>query len=700
MDAAASVRDAERARSFADLRRGQDPDIPWQNQASAHCTAEEKSSDGGNDNLAGRQFEVHTPTISLVLQAGEKDAVEQLQDQLELGQYQAVIAALEHAARTPQALRLLGLAYLRSGQSPHLAELPLLQAHLQGDPEASVEYGNYLRFVGRYEEACRHFAAVQPELQGELNLRCLRWWGVTELQQGDSEAGLQRLERSWYGYIAYGNPELTARITNSLAHTYLRLGNHSRAKHLFQEALRQLPEQPVPQPRLTALHGLLEVQIQQGDYLGAQVTLDLVGSALRYTDSERERSLALIARSELQRLTGKFEGYTEHLEEVARCAATLDDYELSVWATAKLAEHYSTLERFGEAMQTLIGFGVPQDQWPAELWAAFGLLLRRRHQPSEAHAALHRAAGQFRQQGRTPELIRVLMHAGAAALRDQRPESAITSFKEALFEMLRLKMHAAFQPDFDELQELVHYALLEPETAPLLEPVLDNLAHLIGSPRLPEDSLMSLQISTLGRASVFKDHAEVPLSLKGSALLLAYLHLHPGKTRAEIQLALYPDKDPNTGGGYIRSAIAELREQLGREVVVFSGPKNAPVYRLGSLVHCELDVSAFRQAADRGESARMLALYRGEFMPGVQDSEWVQNVREELWLTFTLELRVQLARFEETGDWRRVILLANQYLKFDPYDQDVLHLRVRAAQVVGTAHEVARYTTQLKRNYN
>ena len=626
--------------------------------------------------------------------------MEQLQDQLELGQYQAVIAALEHEARTPQALRLLGLAYLRSGQSPDLAELPLLQAHLQGDPEASVEYGNYLRFVGRYEEACRHFAAVQPELQGELNLRCLRWWGVTELQQGESEEGLQRLERSWYGYIAYGNPELTARITNSLAHMHLRFGNHSRAKHLFQEALRQLPEQPVPQPRLTALHGLLELQIQQGDYLGAQITLDQVGRALRYTDSERERSLALIARSELQRLTGKFEGYTEHLEEVALCAASLDDYELKVWATAKLAERYSALERFGEAMQTLIGFGVPQDQWPAELWAAFGLLLRRRHQPGEAYGALQHAAGQFRQQGRTPELIRVLMHAGAAALRDQRPESAIISFKEALFEMLRLKMHAAFQPDFDELQELVHYALLEPETATLLEPVLDNLAHLIGSPRLQEDSLMSLQISTLGRVSVFKDHAEVPLSLKGSPLLLAYLHLHPGKTRAEIQLALYPDKDPNTGGGYIRSAIAELREQLGREVVIFSGPKNAPVYRLGSLVHCELDVSAFRQAADRGESARMLALYRGEFMPGIQDSEWVQDVREELWLTFTLELRVQLTRFEEAGDWRRVILLANQYLKFDSYDQEVLHLRVRAAQVVGSAHEVARYTTQLKRNYN
>ena len=96
----------------------------------------------------------------------------------------------------------------------------------------------------------------------------------------------------------------------------------------------------------------------------------------------------------------------------------------------------------------------------------------------------------------------------------------------------------------------------------------------------------------------------------------------------------------------------------------------------------------------------MVALYRGEFMPEIQDSEWVQDIRNETLMTLTLELRVQLARFEAEGDWRRVILLANQYLKFDSYDVEVLQMRLRAARVVGTPHEVARYSAQLKRNYN
>ena len=488
----------------------------------------------------------------------------QLEDQLELGQYSLVIAALEGRAHTPEAFRLLGLAYLRSGAVGQ-AELPLLQAHLQGDPEGSVEYGNYLRFVGRYPQACDLFAQIHPDLQGELGLRCLRWWGVAEVQQGQTETGIIRLERAWHGYIGLGNPELTARVTNAFAQMQLRIGNHGQAKRLFQEALRQLPEQPVPQPRLTALHGLLELQMQQGNFHEAEETLTLVGRALRYTDSVRERSMAFTARSELQRLTGKTDGYTENLEEVARCAATLEDHELTIWVTAKLAEHYSALGRFGESLRVLIGFGTSQERWPAELWSAYGMLLRRRHEPAPAEEALNRAAEMFRAQNRAPELIRVRMHAGAAALRSGNKEFAVTHFKEALFEMLRLKMHAVFRPDFEELQELVHYALLEPDTAPLLEPVLDHLAHLIGSPRLPEDSSMSLQVTTLGRVSVLKDNAEVTLSLKGSALLLAYLRLYPGKTRAELQLALYPDKDSNTGGGYIRSAIAELREKLGRE---------------------------------------------------------------------------------------------------------------------------------------
>jgi tetratricopeptide (TPR) repeat protein/DNA-binding SARP family transcriptional activator len=623
---------------------------------------------------------------------------EDLKQLVEMGQYEHVIDVLRSDAYTPAELRLLGLAYLRGGQVSY-AELPLLQAHLRGDPEASVEYGNYLRFVGRYQDACAHFAEVAPTAEGELGFRCARWWGVAQIQMGDSEKGLERLERSWYGYMAFDDPPTTARVTNSLAQMLLRLGHFVRAEHYFHQALRQLPEFPTPHPRLTALHGLMDLQLQLGDYPGVEASLKLVDRALKYTDSPIEHAMALAARTELQRMTGELDGYTENLVELSRRADTVQDFELRLWVTAKLSEHHSAQGRFSESLVTLVRFGTPQEEWPAELRAAHGILLRRQGQLVPAREVLERAAAMFREQGRMPGVIRVCLHAAAAALSMNQHEAAMQLLNEALTEMVRMKLYAEYHLDFEELQALINSALLDLETAPMLEPVLDVLAHMAGTPRLPEDSLMILKINTLGRISVLKDGTEVALSHRG-VLTLVYVFLHPGRTRTQLGQELYPDVDPLTSDGYVRSAIAELREKMGREAVTFSGPKNALVYHLGNKVQCALDLEAFREAAARGDTTRMVALYRGEFLPGVHDCAWVTTSRAEVLTALTTALRVQLTRHEMEGDWHRVVVLANQYLKFDAYDPDVLELRVRAAQAIGNPQDIARYSASLKRTYN
>jgi DNA-binding SARP family transcriptional activator len=265
--------------------------------------------------------------------------------------------------------------------------------------------------------------------------------------------------------------------------------------------------------------------------------------------------------------------------------------------------------------------------------------------------------------------------------------------------MVRMKLYAEYHLDFEELQALINSALLDLETAPMLETVLDILAHMAGTPRLPEDSLMILKINTLGRISVLKDGTEVSLSHRG-VLTLVYVFLHPGRTRTQLGQELYPDVDPVIADGYVRSAIAELREKMGREAVTFSGPKNALIYHLGNMVQCALDLEAFREAAARGDTTRMVVLYRGEFLPGVHDCAWVTTSRAEVLTVLTTALRVQLTRHEMEGDWHRVVVLANQYLKFDANDPEVLELRVRAAQAIGNQQDIARYSASLKRTYN
>ena len=123
----------------------------------------------------------------------------------ETGDYAAVVALLQETASSAREHALLGMALLRGGDLPE-ARTPLLRAAALGDEEGSVEYGNLLRLLGQLDEACAHFAALVPTLQGaELRLRALRWWGVSEFQAGRTQEGLARTERAWHGYVGLGD---------------------------------------------------------------------------------------------------------------------------------------------------------------------------------------------------------------------------------------------------------------------------------------------------------------------------------------------------------------------------------------------------------------------------------------------------------------------------------------------------------------
>lgn len=622
-----------------------------------------------------------------------------IEGQFEAGQFGAVITALTGKARTVREHTLLGLSLLYLGRLEE-AELSLTKASLLGDPEGQVELGNTLRLLGRFEEAIAHLEAIASRLTGELQLQCLRWWGVAEFQAGQTQEGLRRVERAWHGYVALGNEELTARITVSLAQMYTVLGNARRAKLLLSEAVEVLPSLPDPSPRLAALKNLLELQIAHGEFNEARGTLAEAKRTLAQADSPRLRAALQGAEAELLRLSGDYSGYLSLLEDLRLRAEGLQDYNLRVWAISRLAEHQSLIGQHSRALYTLLGFERPPAEWPAELWATSGVLARRRGDPAGAATDLERAAGLFREAGNIPELVRVQLHQAAATLQLRQEGATAAVLKEALTNMLRLRQLSEFRSDLEELQELLHYAVLEPEIAPYMEPLLDNLAHLAGAPRLPEDGVISLQVTTLGRAAVHQDGQEVKFSYAGTVPLLVYIALKPGRTRAEMQLDLFPEKDARGGAAYMRQCLKELRDRLGPQIVRFEGPHQAPWYALGRDVHVNLDLQQLRDALSASEVARALALYRGPFLPELEESEWAAGVRDEALLSLTFELRGQMTRSQDEGDFRRVVLLANQYLRIVPGEPEVLEVRLRAAEAFAPPQELARYTADLRRMFN
>ncbi|OOV12281.1 hypothetical protein [Deinococcus sp. LM3] len=101
-------------------------------------------------------------------------------------------------------------------------------------------------------------------MDGELQWRLERWWGVTEFQQGATESGLRRVERAMHGYLALGDEAGAVRVTVSLARMLVTSGQVARATRLYRAVLLNLPAAPNPLPRLTALQGWLDLLVAVG----------------------------------------------------------------------------------------------------------------------------------------------------------------------------------------------------------------------------------------------------------------------------------------------------------------------------------------------------------------------------------------------------------------------------------------------------
>jgi len=523
-------------------------------------------------------------------------------DALEIGQYTTVITLLSDPLPSSAAeWRVLGLAYLRSGQLLD-AETPLLRASTLGDPEGQVEYGNFLRASGRFDEAVAHFEAIHSALTGELQLRCLRWWGTAEFQQGRSEPGLARCERAWYGYLALGDDTLIGRVTQTLAQMHTLLGNIGRSKHLFYESLRSLNSDLNPEPRIAVLQGLSEICLREGNFEEANKYIFEAKTLLSGTSLSVHKAHILGMEAEYYSCVGNGPLYAATLEELRVAVHDLQDYELRSWTAIRLADLYSLQGKHSKALEALHDLS-PTPELPPVLLATRGILMRRRGHLSLAVQDLQAAMNELRGKD-TRMLLRAQLHLADALRRSGDEAASGRVLREALTLLMQDRQRGAYKPDLEELRELTQHAMLDPDSAPYMEAVLDQLAILTNTQPIYEDTLMHLQVFTLGRSVVVRDGEEVPLTLQGSALTLAYLTLHPNRTRAEIQADLYPDKQPETGASYFRSVFRELRQKFGQHVLIMEGPHKQPRYRMGRGVHVDLDARELQEALRRGEVAR------------------------------------------------------------------------------------------------
>ncbi|PYE54892.1 SARP family transcriptional regulator [Deinococcus yavapaiensis] len=610
------------------------------------------------------------------------------------GRYDEVIERLQQQAEhTARAQGVLGIALLRLGRL-HEAFGPLSEAAEQGDLEAAVELGNWLRVNGQLTDAKTVLTALLTHLDGELLVRAERWLGAVEYLLGQRIDGLDRLRRAHRGYLDLGDEEGAARVAQNLAALLTEIGEFHEASLLLESALPTLRRSTKKGPLLAALQSLADLLTQHKNYAEAHDVLVEAEVVLQSFPHPHHAAFILTSRANLSMLAGDYGAYLEALGKLEGLADALDDLELRLWTTVRRAEHFSRVGQHGEALALLAKFTGPSgEEPPIEITALRGVLARRRGDLRSAVGLLRGAARRYESQGQRPAHARTLLQLSYTHYLARELREASDVLRRALEGLMGLSAHTEFLPELEELAELLHFAALEPDLAPILVPVLDRVAGLAGAAALDAGTARTLiELRTFGSARAMKDGVPLGFNMEGSAAILAYLALNPGRTRRDIELELFPDRDPEKG--YVKACLRELRDMLGPEVLVSEGPYRAPQYRIGRGVTVNLDYNTFMTAVNAGDLPRAFAVYKGDFLAKLTESEWASVKRESARLALLEETRHQVGVAKVHRDHARVLLLASAYLKVDGYERELHDERVAAARFVASAAEIAQYESE------
>lgn len=613
--------------------------------------------------------------------------------QFEQGQYQALITDLQAQTHlTVTERRLLGVSALRLGQF-QLAEPHLLRAHLAGDPEATVEYGNLLRVTGRWTDAEAHFADHAARMHGELRCRLDRWWGVTAFQAGDTETGLRRVEQALHGYLSLSDELGAARVAVSLARMLVTTGQVARATRLYRDALRQLPAAPNPLPRLTALQGWLDLLVAAGEGPEIEEALQEGQALLPATSSQRAQAHLLTSMAMLHARRGQWRQYGARLMAIQGLTEALEDVEVARWLAPRLAEYHARQGRYAQGHAALYLWATPPGTpLPPAVLQARGILAWREGQLAQAEQDLRDAAASLTEEGQHIWAARAKLH-HAHTLYLMGAPAFPARLREAAEDFARLQLLPAFTADLEDVTESLHAGALNPEVRSVLAGLLGP-AGLRGVPLRGLDGAWArLDLLTLGGEGVTLEGETVPLT-PGAVAVLASLFLKPGQTRQQLQAALYPDKFPNAAASAIKTHLSEIRRHVPGDLVLTDGPYHARTYHLGSGFSVRLDLLEFRGALAAQNLARALSLYRGPALPNMTQSDWAEGLQLEARTGLSLLAQQRARASLQAGEPQLALAVCDQVLVAEPELVEVHELRLQAARQLGDVRLIAQYSAQ------
>jgi LuxR family transcriptional regulator, maltose regulon positive regulatory protein len=612
------------------------------------------------------------PKVGLQLQRQAEEAYRALDDRE--GRRQALL-------RMAVDYRLLGDydASLRSVDEV----LDLIQAH-----------GSSLEFEA---EACR--------VKGS----CLYWLGMPD-------TGTTWLEKALVIHEMLNNEQAVALVRIELGTVYMDMGAFAQAMDNYETSLRYWSQTQDAVRQATLYNNLGVLHYYQGDYTEAVSALERSITQAQQSAYIRIEGTALAGLGDIYEDLGAYEAAESAYRAALPMAQRASDSFLDTYVTLAQADLACSRGRFSLAATYLdtVRDRIDGNEtgYRYALWnLVTGRLAFYREDEAAALVHLETADAAFAASKRRLDRARTCIYLASVHGKWRRPQEAERYLDQAFALAESLGGPAVLLAVASECKTTLSAVDLPKSTRrPLAELLARVTLWEAELSNLRRDVRRQSETIALGPATlVLRALGAAQVEIEGRAVsgaewqaqvardMVFCLLAHPqGLSGESLGLFFWPDKDPVRLNMHLKKTLYRIRRALGDNTVMFEDGR----YRFNYALDFEYDVAMFEESiaaarATKAPKARLEAYeeatrhYKGHYLSDI-DGVWVWTSRERLWQAYREAALALMAAALDREDFPGVLDQGQRLLTYDPCQEDVHCLMMRAHALLGNRTAVVR----------
>lgn len=578
--------------------------------------------------------------------------------------------------QNPHLLLVQAHMYWLNGEYHQIASLldtaELLLTTMQGHDISSaladlaITRSNLLFSQGAYQqvqELCQHALALLSTDQHYLRIRAYQCLGLCLVAgSGQIADGIVQLQQALHLSNSQKEKEQTAVLHRQLGTAYSWIGNYILAEYHQKRAQLLWEELDNPRGIINSLTSIGHLKRRQGFMQEAEEVLTVaLDRARNIHHFESGEAYALLGFGELYCDTAQYAQALIFLEDSLNLGLKLSDTYLMNCSLCVLAKVHMLLEDTQTA-QFFLNLVVIEEEKKQSFESVFhsliqGSILLAQQADEQAQIVLENAVDQARKANIQFFLLSAYLRLAVCHLKQGDVHKA-RLIGEQVLELNRknnhehrLKMEIGYYP---ELQKLLGHSPYEaPTEEESSSPVEDSpVVQLLAETQPPT----RLHISALGEPAVFVDDSPITHWRMARAMELYFFLLQSKQPvrKEQMQIALWPDADPERIEQTIRSTIYYLRLAIGKDQIVSSsGLYSLDLTPYGQRVWYDVELfekhhNEARLALDNADDAHasaafteMIELYKGDYLQPFY-GDWCILQRDKLRQAY-VEARQELA---------------------------------------------------------